>query len=504
MRGHTPVVIDEFNGFFARGDAESCPADHFTDCNNIKYIQTGFETRDGINTYLPYSNVVRVYNFIHAGVEGLLVLDSAGDLYHSASPTPFVPILSIPAMTDFAFIGIADRAYISPHDGNLGLEDEFVYVYLGDGAVARKAAGLGPVGGSFSAANSGTSGNVEAGIHLFGVVYETNTGYLTQIGDVIAQVTVPAPGNKKVDLSNIPTSPSSFVVARHIVATVAIDPSVFTGDTSGYEFFFVPDGRIDNNTATTLSINFYDADLIDDASHLEDLLSEIPAGVNLTTYHGRMVVLGIFGEYNANVDLNTLANISLAYLSFAGEPEAINAVDGLIQAPITGTPLTNAQEYRDILYLFKQTQTGGYVDNGNAPATWVGTVIDQGIGASIHGIASVLDSGGINVDWLIMADYSGIMLFNGAYQRPELSWKIKDFWFNLSRDFFKNIQIMNDSLSQIFYITLPDARMLIGDYSNALNPTEIRWGKWSFDIDVSTITLIEKNKLIIGSRGFFP
>ncbi len=126
-----------------------------------------------------------------------------------------------------------------------------------------------------TATNSGTIGNVEAGIHIFGVVYETDTGYLSSIGpDTLPFVN--APGGFSVDLANIPVSPSVFVTKRHLVATVSIDPTLYTGNTLGYQFFFIPDGVIPNNTATTATVSFFDAELIDDASHLFDNFSSIP------------------------------------------------------------------------------------------------------------------------------------------------------------------------------------------------------------------------------------
>ena len=79
---------------------------------------------------------------------------------------------------------------------------------------------------------------------------------------------------------------------------------------------------------------------------------------------------------------------------------------------------------------------------------------------------------------LIIVDFSGIMIFNGAYARPELTWKIQDFWRELDRDDYAIIQLMNDSLRQIMYMTLPDKRMLIGDYENGLDAKNVKWAKW--------------------------
>jgi hypothetical protein len=46
MRDHEPIVLEEFNGLWKRGDPESCPIDHFPDGENFQSIESGFETRD--------------------------------------------------------------------------------------------------------------------------------------------------------------------------------------------------------------------------------------------------------------------------------------------------------------------------------------------------------------------------------------------------------------------------------------------------------------------------
>lgn len=249
---HSPIVINEFNGLWKRGDADSTPLDHFSDCNNVAFIQGGFKWRDGIDTYLPIDDVKRIYTFTKTTGQSLLILNGSGEFIDSDFPT--APFLTVTDTTDFGFIQFDGRAYITPCDGNTGIENEFVYVYLGDGTTARKAAGAKPTG-TMVAANSATAGNVEAGIHVFAVVYETDTGFLTAIGPDTLPI-VNADGTKKVDLSAIPVSPDTFVVKRHLVATKLILPSFYTGDTRGYQFFFLPDGVINDNTTTTLTVNF--------------------------------------------------------------------------------------------------------------------------------------------------------------------------------------------------------------------------------------------------------
>lgn len=620
LRGHKPTVIEEFEGYWKRGDADSVPLDHFSDCNNVAFIESGFETRPGLDTLVAKGPVLRLYNYKTQDKEGLLILTEGGSIYHSlmdGSDITYGPILTVSGMTDFAFHAYNGRAYICPfttetdllgQEFQRGLENEYLYVYKGDGTAARRAGGFPPSlaegVASFKAFNSrydgviskgvhllavtdqnnnlltrvfpivyapgnkeielidiptgigitarnivmtraidpkdyvpeqavysyyqaleiadgtttharisindasltslvtlgaiptvtalqaqvsNTDGFADLGFHLIGVVYETDTGYLTAPGpENFASINI-VDIKKAIRVFNIPVSPHSYVVKRHIVATRAIQD--YNGDQKGYQFYFVPEGTLDNNTATELEISFYDLDLLDDASHLIDNFAEIPAGAVLTTYKSRMVLA------------TTYEDISLVYLSAPGEPEAFDQVDGLIIVPLDGIPITNAQEYRDVLYITKKIRTFGCIDNGQNPSEWPSPQpLDQGIGASIHGVAKVLDSDGVNVDFILVTDYSGIMIFNGAYSRPELSWKIQDFWFSIPKNWFSNMQIVNDSLSQILYVTLPDRRMLIGDYKRGLDPKNIRWGIWSFNTDPQSITLIQINTLVIGSR----
>ena len=42
----------------------------------------------------------------------------------------------------------------------------------------------------------------------------------------------------------------------------------YNGDQKGYQFFFIPEGTLDNNTATELVVEYFDSDLLSDASHI--------------------------------------------------------------------------------------------------------------------------------------------------------------------------------------------------------------------------------------------
>lgn len=495
MRDHAPLVIDQFNGLYMRGTREEVPMDHFSDCNNLQFIgDSSFGTRDGIDRHQnigsPLSNILRMYNYPTSDKNTLLVLTQGGLIYHVVdSTTMFGPILTIPAMTDFGFVPYNGRAYITPFTTELigglnrerGLNGDFLYVYKGDGTTARKAAGNGPTV-NITPAN-GAAGFTDAGVHIFGYVYETDTGYLTAPGGLVAFTTA---ANFSVSFTTVANSPDAFVVKKHIVASKVIQS--YNGDVNGYQLFFIPGATIPNNTVTALAnISFFDADLLLDASHLLDNFSQISAGVNLCIYHNRLCLCT---EYN---------NISIIRVSAIGEPEAINQIDGFCLVPPDGNPVTNIAELRDVLYSTKRNKTVAFTDNGDSPASWPLTAIDNAMGCGVHGIATVVDSGSSNVDYLLVASYTGIVIFNGRYIIPELSWKISIFW---SAQTFKTdnrrIQIVNDSVNQHLYCVLTDRTVLHADYSNGFDPKKIRWTPWSLNALVNTLALINVDELLFG------
>lgn len=431
-----------------------------------------------------------MYNYPTADKNTLLVLTAGGNIYHVVdSATIFGPILTIANMTDFGFTPYAGRAYITPFGTELigglnrerGLQNEFVYVYKGDGTPARKAAGNKPTV-NITPAN-GAAGFTDAGVHIFGYVFETDTGYLSAPAGLVAFTTGAL---LSVSFTTVGVSPNPAVVKRHIVASKVIQN--YNGDVNGYQLFFIPGATIPNNVGTTLANqSFFDADLLLDATHLLDNFAEIPAGVGLTTYHNRMLV---WTEYN---------NISLVRISAPGEPEAISTIDGILLVPPDGNPITNAAELRDVLYVFKRNKTVSFVDNGDIPATWPLSFVDNAMGCGVHGIATVVDSGSSNVDYLIVGAYTGLVLFNGRYILPELSWKVSEHWGNQTfKTDNRRIQIVNDSVGQKLYTVMTDRTILHGDYGNSLDPKKIRWAPWLLDAKVNTLALINVNELLFG------
>lgn len=500
LRDHEPISLTEFNGLWKRGSKEETPLDHFQDSNNIGHGSgSSFFTRPGIDisqdVAVPLENVKRIYNYPTMTANTLIVLTfdgTDGQIFHVVnSTTVFGPLLTIAGMTDFAFIPYAGRAYISPFTtyvvGGLnqekGLQGEFLYVYAGDGTPARKAAGSPMSPNDSLGITNGAAGHTDGGFHLFAFVRETISGALSRPGQITGFTTSPA---LSVSFTNVQATGSPIIARRHLVATKVINN--YNGDHEGYQFFFVPNATVTGDVITVLAnISFFDADLLDDASHLIENFTEIPAGAVLTLYHERLVLC------------TTYDDISIGLVSYPGEPEAISEVDGLIIVTPDGNPITNAQELRDILYVYKRSKTVSFTDNEDVPSSWPLVSVDTSLGTCVHGIATVLDSGASSVDYLIVATYQGITLFNGRFINPELSWKIEDYWKALDRNDFRYIQIVNAPIQKEIYIVLPTRQLLVCNYAMGMDPKKSKWEPWSFLPGVNTVAIFNIDKIILGA-----
>ena len=472
-RDHAPIVISEIQGLFDRSELmDSVPADHLIVADNIAYTERGFRTRSGSQKLHEVVGGVRRFCSYKRldEVARLLILNDSGQLYDSTNLG--IPILSIVGMIDFSAAQFYNRIYITPHDRNKGIENETIYVY--DGTTCRAAGGAAPTG-AITCVNSALSGHVEQGTHLFAVSFETESGYITKPGPSIYG-SVLADGTHAVDISGIPTGPVG-TVARRILATRRI--AEYNLNQDGWIFYFVPTGRITNNTDTTVTVDFYDADLVLEADYLFDQLDRIPAGVGIGIYTDSLIVWGEFREP------------STVRISKQNDPEGFDAVAGYITvAPNEAGGVKNCIQFRDNLYILKSQRTFSTsrdLVNTDAPIFWRVISIDEGIGTECFGAATVLDTAGPNTDAYIIAARTGMFTFNGVYLQPEFSWKIDRTWNFINPTTFEEIQVINDVVGTRIYVLLPSGELLVADYKNGLAFSSIRWARWTFPWPVTAI-----------------
>jgi hypothetical protein len=477
MFEHSPVSITDFRGRFERGEAEATPLGFFSDEGNLTFSREGVETRRGFSPIAGFSTstvILRAHEFRRIGeASRFIYLTDTGDFYDSLYPS--TPILSLGSgVEDFALAVVFNRAYISPHDRSAGLTGRFVYVYDGSGS-ARKAAGSAPSAFTLVVAEGSASGNdaIEKGIHLFAVAYETASGFITKPGTGTVVAVLDATGGKVADLSGIPVGPSG-TVARHILTTKII-PNYAAGTEAYQEWFFLPDGRIGDNVTTTKNgISFYDITLQDSADYLLTQLEEIPAGVFLVDYEGQLCVGG------------EAQNNSTVRVSSPGNPESFSALDGFVNVnPGDGGGVTNGVSHRGSLYISKSQRFYATNKSAGSPSSWPVISVDSGIGTECFGISSVLDSRGHSRDQFLVAARSGLYQYLGAFAERELTWNVRDLWARINKIHFSKVQVMVDPQREWIVVALPldaataNSHLLVGDYSEALDPTGVKWSLWT-------------------------
>lgn len=483
-RDHEPLVIREFNGQFARGEDDSVPADHFRDSRNLIYKEGGCETRPGTSLYLSTNvsgspNIVRLYSYKRTGeADRLLILFDNGTLYDSLSLVS--PILTVVGMIDCSVVVMFGRAYITPHNRNKGLAGSFVYVYNGSG-VARKAAGFPPTGFAI-AGIQGSAGKIEKGKHVIGIVFETDSGFLTKPGPENALFTYDAlVKNFQVNLSfssgSVPVGPAG-TVARHFVAS-RTQPANWNGDTKNVELFFVDAYKINHNNpvAQPYAIDFYDSDLVRSADYLLDNVSEIPAFLGMTNYQGSLV-----GWAQDTQE-------AVAWVSKSGQPEAISSVEGFISVdPGDGGPLRNCWVHRGQLHMQKSYTHYVTQSNGAAPSTWQVLDIDEGYGTEVFGVSQLMDRKGKTMDRFILATRIGLVQFVGTYAEKELSWKIENIWKRINPAVFNLVYVLQDPHEKRVYVGVPldgagaVSHLLVCDYSNGWEPLAVKWDIWELGV----------------------
>ena len=327
-------------------------------------------------------------------------------------------------------------------------------------------------------AADGAAGIVNAGTYLIAVAFETTSGFITppgpKIGGVFTPTTYTSPGTVKINLSVIPIGPAGTAKRRILITQAGLSEYFFLGSAFG--------GIINDNVTTTAVLNFDDTtDLVESADFLFDLLETIPAPLGLAEYSGRLCIFG------------NRAEPSFVRASRVGEGEAFDSIDSIVFVnKDDGFSIRNATVIRDVLYSFKNLGIYSIRDTGNEPSTWIVSPIDKSINVSIHGIGEFFDLSGITMarDWTLLADRSGILLFDGIARKPPITTKIDDIWQTLNFTKFHKLVVAIDEQNHKIYCAIPTGsatennKLIMGDYNlcpgNFPEASKIKWSLWEF------------------------
>lgn len=453
MRDHKPYPISNFNGLWARGDNDSCPPDHFTDCANVSYSESSVQGRfPFIDTYGAGVRALRqqIYTANVAGVQTVFLMsldENSVFYYQQLSPALGGPnnLGVIPGNPiDFQLVNFSGRAYITFSLATVGIAVATGTVcYLFDGTTFRKAGSTRPVVGAWNILTA-AGGTINAGNHAWAVAFESDTGFISSL--MPWPILVLSAAGDQVNMTAIPIGPANTVARRIYMSKVMSDaiPS------NQAQFYFVQ--RIADNVTAAQSFTAFDSQLLQNSTYLYTVLDSLPCGIGIGKYHNRLMLWGFPTQTitirvvggGPNITLNTTPSTIL--FSLPNDPETIDTLNNVaiidsnastlvLDTSLTWVPVgaTACQEYRDMCYVFKLSKTYAFADNGNVPATWVPVVVDEGAGAFVKGVATVLDTNGVSYDYLVIANNTGIYTFNGLFVRPELTYKIADLWKTLNK-----------------------------------------------------------------------
>lgn len=473
ITGKDPIAkITGFKGLFSRGNYDTCPPDHLTDCFNCIFSSNQIGVREPVTVQTgPILGRTFLSYFIATVSTGARLLTlSVGGNFRDETTATFLGTFA--GADDFTAINIFGRTYICFKAMGKAMTGFNGALFYYDGLVVRPAAGLGPASSPILAqANPGV---VDIGNHNVAVVFQSLTGYLTKI-TFFSSIT--SPGNKDIELSGIPLG-GPDMVARVILMTKS----------NGTEFFFVPGGTINNNVATTAIINVHDSALIASADYLNNLTTAlVPGGTALRFYRGRLVIIG-----------NALTP-DIVYVSRVSDPETFDLIFGLVRFPADyGLNTCNTGLIiRDVLYIMKPNGTYATQDNGGDPSTWSVTLVDSGLGGWDSGLTLFASSfSGSDVsDTSFVINRRGLLIFNGTYSQIPLTYKIQSLWDLINNDLFSKCQIAHDVWKRRVYIGVPIDPPLTGDpfvsggsnlktilmmdYQDGLDPTTVKWSTWT-------------------------
>lgn len=480
MRDQSAFIVDDFRGAWDR--TALYPKGYGQAFNNCRFKDGTVYIREPIDQTISLTGLSLGSNPIKDWVPfrpstapftpRYLVLTyqsgtNTGRVYDSGAAAPATPILTVTGMQGFAVQILFDRAYITPNDTAKGLSAEFVYVY--DPALmttARKAAGLKPATALTPAV--GAAGNVAPGVHLISYAYETNTGFITKYATP-ATVTVPAGTPSIITLTGVANGPAG-TTKKHLLMSKFI--TNYDGNPDHYELFFA--GTINDNTTTTGNINLYDTQLVSSAVYLLDQLEEIPSGLGIGTFIGRLTVWNFF----------SLADGDLIRVSKRGEPESMAATDGYaIVGKGEGGRLNNAREYRGTLYGWKGRRTYNIQATDAPPSSWPVNTTDDNKGTNRKGVAEIVDASGASLDFLLIICLDGIYPFDGTYPDIPLTYAIEGSMRNQYSKNFGRHHIVADPVTKRIFVSFADDAttgydLWSVDFSQGLAYDKVRWSRW--------------------------
>lgn len=381
IQGYIPVPIEHFGGLICSWPPEMLDVSLLTEAVNLRFSESEVASREGITRAFASPNRTTITGLIGYvatdGTEVPLVLDATGALLvespagagYLAAAAPG-HTLAIPTGARMEGVTAFGRAYLAFGDGRqgVGTPASFDGIHLDPVTIPGPTAPLSP-------ADSGTTGNIAAGVRYVLVLYQTREGSLSPVGLSIANWA--AAGGKQATVASLPIAPTDQVVARVVAFTVAggssDGPYFYIGETQVVNGVTETSTVVNDNTTTSATFNFDDAFLAasnDVSDQFRAQLLPKLSGVAFSQTTQRMLWWG------------DAAQSSTVYCSEPADAGVYFGDTGFFQvAEGSGEPVTAVFEFRNQIYVALRDGLYLVTPNDGEPATWAIQQISPGVGA---------------------------------------------------------------------------------------------------------------------------
>lgn len=491
MIGFPKIQFEGFQGVWSRGNPDEVPNNHLVDGLNLRFnTLEGCYTREGTSSGLVFPFPIndwflskRPNPSLASTITDLLICDGNGNIYVGST---LAKIYNSGGATGIFGVNLFGKTYFCTIPSTGGLN-----VYTG-GTSTRPAAGLGPPTSPSMDSSTIGSGNIPIGPRTFYCAFLTNTGFLTPLG-ALTPLTANPTGSYSLTLKNIPIGPAT-TVARYL----------FSVQSGGAIPYFIPSnegGIISDNTTTSQTVNFFDTDLVESADYLLNILSQV--GVSgfaqgCIFFANRLFVWP--GPISGGGGSTIIA-------SNTGDFETYDQTSCFINVNRDdGHNVVTAFVWNNVLYFCKDLGVYSTFDNGGDPDSWEVDIVDGSISVPVKGIAYLSTQQNPVAGGVIIADKTGLIAFNGSFQRPELTWKVEGIWKRINKNAWNTLNLSIDPLTHSIYCAVPldlatsPNYILYGDYSMALDedllyvdPMKIKWDLWQFPAAPTVVGMVDLN-----------
>lgn len=406
IEGYIPVPVEHFGGLICSWPPEMLDADLMAEATNVRFTSAAVGTREGLTRAMAVANGQQVRGLLdfvkNDGTSQPVVFAADGALY-AESPAGSgrlalaAPESNVVLPADAWMNGVAvyNRCYLALGDGARGVTAPASF----DGSDLDPVTLAAPTGVA-SPSDSGAAGNIASGQRYGVVLYQTREGSLTAPSLPFGWNAI---GGKQAMVANLPIGPAQ-VAARVVAFTVA-------GGSSAGPYYYIQDGQtvngvvetstvVNDNVTTTATFNF-DDDFLAASNDVSDqfraILLPAMAGVVYSETTERLMWWG------------DPSQPSVVQCSQPGDGGVYFGDTGFFEvAPDNGQRVTAVFEFRNRIYVAKESSLHLVTPNNGDPATWDISEVSPVVGACGIRAAAVGDG------YVILVHSTGCFQFTGA------------------------------------------------------------------------------------------